>query len=340
MTEGMIMPTFSIIVPIYNVERFLNQCIVSILMQEYKDFEVILVDDGSPDNCPHICDVYSEKDNRVKVIHKENGGLVSARKAGLEAACGKYILHVDGDDYIPNDLLLNLHKVIDGFNAPDIISFNYTNVSFDGVEGAKVSSKAPTGYYCDKSLDSLFSKLLYDTEASKFNSGCLIYSIWSKAIKRNIVYEYQMNVDETITNGEDVAVVIPTILASSSLYVADFFGYYYRGNPTSMVHSFKKSELSSYEKVVMLLKQTSVDNINILGYGYRVFQTHLIKGARFINCPFEYVDYCKKAKNVFWDEIVRSFKQPNLETTNKIGVILIKRNMWFALWFIYSIIRK
>ena len=80
------MPKFSVIVPIYNVEKYLKQCVDSILNQTYKDFELILVDDGSPDNCPAICDEYAQTDSRVKVIHKQNGGLVSARKAGSEIA--------------------------------------------------------------------------------------------------------------------------------------------------------------------------------------------------------------------------------------------------------------
>lgn len=82
---------FSVIVPIYKVEKYLSQCIESILNQSYKDFELILVDDGSPDGCSSICDEYKKRDNRVKVVHKKNGGLVSARKAGLKIAQGEYI---------------------------------------------------------------------------------------------------------------------------------------------------------------------------------------------------------------------------------------------------------
>ena len=85
------MDLISIIVPIYKVEKYLHRCVESILSQSYSSIEVILVDDGSPDKCPQICDEYAEKDNRVKVVHKNNGGLVSARKAGLEIAEGEYI---------------------------------------------------------------------------------------------------------------------------------------------------------------------------------------------------------------------------------------------------------
>lgn len=95
-----LMPTISVIVPIYNVEPYLHRCVDSVLEQTFADFELILVDDGSPDNCGAICDEYATKDGRVRVIHKENGGLSSARNAGIEAAAGEFILFVDADDVI------------------------------------------------------------------------------------------------------------------------------------------------------------------------------------------------------------------------------------------------
>ncbi|MGM0167266.1 hypothetical protein IGI39_002246 [Enterococcus sp. AZ135] len=94
----------SIIVPVYNVEKYLNKCVDSILNQTFKDFELILVDDGSPDNSGLICDEYAKKDSRVKVIHKENGGLSDARNAGIDVAKGKYLGFIDSDDYISEDM--------------------------------------------------------------------------------------------------------------------------------------------------------------------------------------------------------------------------------------------
>ena len=98
-------PKVSIIVPVYKVEKYLRKCIDSIINQTLKDIEIILVDDGSPDNCGKICDEYAAKDTRIKVIHKENGGLSSARNAGMEVAEGEYIGFVDSDDWIESDLI-------------------------------------------------------------------------------------------------------------------------------------------------------------------------------------------------------------------------------------------
>jgi len=101
--ENITIPTLSVIVPIYNVEEYLEQCIESILNQPYTDFELILVNDGSPDNCGAICDVYALKDERIKVIHKVNGGLSSARNAGIDIAQGEYLSFIDSDDFVSDD---------------------------------------------------------------------------------------------------------------------------------------------------------------------------------------------------------------------------------------------
>jgi len=98
------MDLISIIVPVYNVEKYIHQCVDSIINQTYKNIEIILVDDGSPDNCGKICDEYAEKDSRIKVIHKENGGLSDARNHGIDAANGEWLMFVDSDDYILPDM--------------------------------------------------------------------------------------------------------------------------------------------------------------------------------------------------------------------------------------------
>ena len=115
---------FSVIVPVYNVEKYLSDCIESVLTQTFSDFELILVDDGSLDSCPVICDDYKEKDNRIKVIHKSNGGLASARRAGIKVAEGDYVFNLDSDDLIVNDVLECAYKIIKDTNC-EIVSFSY-----------------------------------------------------------------------------------------------------------------------------------------------------------------------------------------------------------------------
>ena len=109
----------TIVVPIYNVEPYLKKSVSSIINQTYKNLEIILVNDGSTDNCAKICDEYSKIDSRIKVIHKENGGLSDARNAGINIATGKYISFVDADDYITNDYIEYMYTILKQYNVID-----------------------------------------------------------------------------------------------------------------------------------------------------------------------------------------------------------------------------
>ena len=122
----------SIIVPIYNVENYLDKCIKSIVNQSFKNLEIILVDDGSPDRCPQMCDAWAERDARIRVIHKENGGPSSARNAGIELASGDYVIFLDPDDYwMGTNALCHLYEIAIQFNA-DVVRGEYVSIDEDG----------------------------------------------------------------------------------------------------------------------------------------------------------------------------------------------------------------
>ena len=118
------MDLISVIVPIYKVKKYLNRCIDSVINQTYNNLEIILVDDGSPDSCPQICDEYAKKDKRIKVIHKQNGGLSDARNAGLDIASGDFVSFIDGDDYIHPQTYEIVMDVINKCPA-EMICFHY-----------------------------------------------------------------------------------------------------------------------------------------------------------------------------------------------------------------------
>lgn len=118
------MPEISIIVPVYKVEKYLDRCVKSIVNQTYKNFELILVDDGSPDKCPAMCDAWAKKDKRIRVIHKKNGGLSSARNAGMDAMLGKLVCFVDSDDWIEEDTLKVLTNLLEKYPQAQIAACN------------------------------------------------------------------------------------------------------------------------------------------------------------------------------------------------------------------------
>ena len=166
---------FSVIVPVYKVEEYLADCIESVLNQTFSDFELILVDDGSPDHCPAICDAYAEKDSRVQVIHKTNGGLASARRAGIRVASGEYVYNLDSDDRIEPDVLEAAHRIICD-TGTDIVSFAYrwvkneqtVNITEDGLN---------EGFYDEEKIkEHVYPKLLMDK-----NMGHVSYYLSGKA---------------------------------------------------------------------------------------------------------------------------------------------------------------
>lgn len=218
---------FSIIVPIYGVEQYLNQCVDSILNQSFSDFELILVDDGSKDGCPEICDEYESRDARIKVIHKENGGLVSARKAGCLAAEGRYIINVDGDDWLEDGALQSLFEVVQSY-SPDVICYGY----YEAIDG----EKKPVQYQYDKGIYSkadLVTKIYPELILSKKG----VYfppSICTKTVKRELYAECQMLVDDKVKIGEDVCCTKSIVFLADALYIMSECLYDYRQNSQSM----------------------------------------------------------------------------------------------------------
>ena len=228
------MPVLSVIVPIYKVEKYLEQCIESILQQSYKNFELILVDDGSPDNCPTICEQYAKKDNRIRVVHKQNGGLVSARKAGLQIAKGTYVAYVDGDDWIDSDMYERCILIMEKENA-DVMVCGYCAEIEDGTSTC-MHSFLRTGVYRGEKLEELYRKALY---SGKFYEPGIVAAVWNKVYRKDILLENQFNVSDNIRMGEDAACTYPTLLDANCIVIEnEICPYHYRILLSSMSRSY------------------------------------------------------------------------------------------------------
>ncbi len=222
-------PLISIIVPIYMIDRYVGLCVESILNQTYKNLEIILVDDGSKDRCSEICDLYASKDNRIKVIHKSNGGLVSARKAGLQQSNGEYISYVDGDDWIGPGFIEGLYRATETSEA-DMVCAGYTRSLFD--QSVSIKDTVDAGIYEGGKLKSLWKVMA--SNPPFFRPGISTFS-WCKLFKREILLEVQSIVDNRIANGEDAAVTYPALLKSKKVAVIDNVAYHYRQREDSML---------------------------------------------------------------------------------------------------------
>ena len=276
----------SIIVPIYNIQPYLCQCIDSILNQTYGKIEVVLVDDGSPDDCPQICDEYAKKDIRIKVVHKKNGGLVSARKAGLKVSEGDYICHVDGDDWLHPNYIESFVNVINKYN-PDIICSGEITAYPD----VQIESRIPErkGLYTKEQInDEILPSLLEREDGYYFN-----HSIIQKCIRRDIAVECENLIDDGISMSEDHAFIYPAVLKAQSMYIMENCLYYYRMNPSSMTKA-KKSLPWSYPR---LMSNHFVDKVGIKGLEdqYCRVMTHILFNTAVsqFNRKATYYEICK-----------------------------------------------
>lgn len=275
----------SIIVPIYKVENYLEKCIESILNQTYKDIEIILVDDGSPDNCGKICDEYAKKDKRIKVIHKQNGGLSDARNFGIDLATGEYIIFVDSDDYIDRNMcriLLNYAKKYDA----DIVSCNFKDVYVNNVE--KINKQC-----INKNLEIVSNiKALYKYFLKNTTDMVVV---WNKLYKKKVFFD-EKNV--RFPKGklhEDMYTTYKLYYYASKIVFIDDILYYYFRHKDSITGSISKKNL--------------LDKIDAVIEQYEFFKDKKIdlKYMTQIKCIDSYIEFLKiKHKMMLNDKILNN----------------------------------
>ena len=262
-------PYFSIILPIYNVAKYLERCVQSVLEQNFRDYELILVDDGSTDESPEICDRLARQHACIRVIHKANGGLSSARNAGLEIARGEYIWWVDSDDWVASNALQALFHASSA-QKPDMVKCNYVRV-----EGREVPFKSNVrpGFYQEKELldDAMFTP-------SKF---CL--SAWSHVYRRFFLEKNKLAfVSERIIGSEDYLFNLQALAVADSVQVIQDQLYFYEQRDGSLSQRYKKDLPDRYVHLYTKLRQFYAENGLLDRYEKKIcrfFAWHLIHGT-------------------------------------------------------------
>ena len=230
----------SVIVPVYNVEKYLDKCVESIVNQTYKDLEIILVDDGSPDNCPAMCDEWAKKDDRIKVIHKENGGLSSARNAGLDVAVGEFLAFADSDDYLYSQSFEYMLNAIQEYEA-DIAMCSTVSIDQKGNLISKNVLNRNAVYSAGEIVENFVIPL---------NTA-----VWNKLFRSDCIANYRFPNGKV--HGEDLVFITKLITTKTRLVTIDYVGYCYKKNPNSITNSeFSEKRFDEVE-----CKDISYDNL-------------------------------------------------------------------------------
>lgn len=260
--EELKQPLVTIVVPIYNVEKYLDRCIKSIVNQTYSNLDIILVDDGSPDNCPAICDDWAKKDKRIKVIHKKNAGLGMARNSGIEKATGKFIFFIDSDDYIElNTVELCCKAAIE--NNADNVLYGFNKIRDDG---KIICSVIPTPIKTIYSGDDVINKFLPDLiakDSMRNHESNLIMSAWACMFSLDVIKRIGWKfVSERKIISEDVYSILGLYKFINKVVIISEALYNYCYNDVSLTHTYRKDR---YEKIKYFYEQT-IKKASELGY--------------------------------------------------------------------------
>lgn len=230
----------SVIVPIYNVEKYIHQCVDSILNQTLKEIEVILVDDGSPDRCGEICDEYANQDERVKVIHKENAGVAAARNSGIAIAQGEWMAFIDSDDWLEPDMFERAYDRGE-MHHPDI-------VFFDGFQNFPDKTKPWNHFQNDfvteeeETIKQLGRAMLY-FPMSPYPTGIPLAAPWDKIYKTSFIRENNLHFTEHLKTLDDMVFNMHAFYAAKKVCYLKRPFYHYRMVPTSITNAYKPNRV-------------------------------------------------------------------------------------------------
>lgn len=280
-------PQISVIVPIYKIERYLRQCIDSILAQTFTDFELLLIDDGSPDGCPAICDEYAEKDARIRVFHKQNGGVTSARNKGLDNAKGNWIIYIDGDDWIEPTYVEELYNAAIN-NEADIAICAFRFVYEDGSSVIE----HPTRWDDDKSVS-----------LNRYISSVWT-TAWGSIHKSSLYHNNGVRSPQNITYCEDFHLMARLCYFADKVITIDSPLYNYRQQLSSIMHSLNdktwRDELTAYKEIIDFFRNQGELEKYIKAMSWRTLkatQEMTLDTSRFE----DFKNYNPDKKNYIWD---------------------------------------
>ena len=277
----------SLIIPVYKVEKYLEKCIQSVINQTYENLQIILVDDGSPDNCGKICDEYAKKDHRIEVIHKSNGGLSDARNKGLEIAKGEYIGFVDSDDYIEADMYEVLYNLLKQYNA-DVSICNFYTVS-----QGKISIKNADNGINEYNRIEILKEILLDKNIQSY--------AWNKLYKKELFDEIKYPIGKKY---EEIGTTFYLLEKCNKVVVTGKSEYYYINRQDSIVNNVTESTITDYIELIIQRYDYIEENIKELSSYNKDYLKRILKTAeKDIKSLNEVGDYTKKKYEELYNKV-------------------------------------
>lgn len=323
---------FSILVPVFNVEKYISQCIESVLAQQYDDYELILTNDGSTDSSPEICERYAKQDARIKYFSKKNEGLLLTRRYALKRATGEYILFLDSDDYWKPNLLETVANELKT-NPVDMLLYRFDRVRDNGE-----LIYSDQGIFDDHTL---FIGQGKEAFLKEFVSSSRLNTMWSKCVKRTILdvdYDYSKFTDK---KGEDLLQSMNLIKNAESILYLDASLYCYRLSPAGRGRNFKKKYIDDYEVVRTYVLATLID-INASKEVINAFYLYYYLGmvGYFRRCVIacsDYRDYKQTVTNALeMETCAKAMEQIQINALSGADriefALLKKRRFWGMYW--------
>ena len=321
---------FSIIVPVYKTEKYLKQCVDSVLNQSFTDFELILIDDGSPDNCGKICDSYAVKDKRVRTVHKLNSGVADTRNIGMREAKGEFLCFLDSDDYwIDNQVLLRIDKILNEKNV-DVLQLNYC---FYYQDSKNIEIRKVEGVNEDETID--YEQRLYQLiEGNRFTA-----STWGTVVSKSFIEIHNLYFLNGVKNTEDVDWVVRIFSFHPRFSIVNEPVYVYRKNREGAVTSNVglnniEDHVSTVERLLESLKNATQDVVKPLT-NYMLYQAiiaiALVNGKRASIFKQEKKAFNVRLKKVCKKYLKKNKKYSKVKIASKIYSIFGYRVMSFVL---------
>ena len=319
---------FSIIIPVYNVEKYISRCIRSILEQQYYDYEIILVDDGSKDNSGVICDKFADENEQITVVHVPNGGVSAARNLALKKASGEYVWFIDSDDYIEPGSLECLAAKIEKNNKPDLLIFDAFVTDEDGNKTGEIRSNLPV----DVSMKFDTSKQLVFVNTS----------LWNRLFRRELIETNHLSFEPQITIAEDLLFNYKYLLACQNIYyMNEAFYYYIQRKNSAMSGAGKNKDVQKvFERLFAYYKEKDKYESFKMELEYLViYHYFLVTSVRMIRCGAK-KEECLTVPKWFQEQAISlSFKNiyvRKLPLKNRLVFVLIKMKLYGVVSLLFS----